>query len=156
MPEEEKFRCRKRIFIFSSVFLFLMNIALVVPVGVMVVFQKEVRVGMIGSIFMATYTTYKMTRASLNYKRSRNHANLSLRALGTINFADAFVSLLTLQNTLIMVNGGSEDGDMLILSAVVGGVVMLLILLLNAVSLVKGVRTRFSAEEKTPSCRTDG
>ena len=56
-----------------------------------------------------------------------------------INFIDAFVSILTLQNTLIMVNMKDESNRMLPLTAVTSAAIMLAVLALSIAALRKGV-----------------
>ncbi len=49
-----------------------------------------------------------------------------VRLLRRINFIDALVSILVLQNTLIMVNSKGNNGNMLPLTAATSAVVLLL------------------------------
>ena len=56
-----------------------------------------------------------------------------------INFIDALVSILTLQNTLIMVNMKDESNRMLPLTAVTSAAIMLAVLALSIAALEKGV-----------------
>ena len=78
---------------------------------------RQVDMQMIPAIAMATYTTYKVT-ASVNIKRAGKTASIPIRVLRTIGFIDAPVSVLTLQNTLIIVNDGGIRSDMFLLSAI--------------------------------------
>ena len=56
-----------------------------------------------------------------------------------ITFIDALVSILTLQNTLIMVNMKDESNRMLPLTAVTSAAIMLAVLALSIAALRKGV-----------------
>lgn len=56
-----------------------------------------------------------------------------------INYIDALVSILTLQNTLIMVNMKDESNRMLPLTAVTSAAIMLAVLALSISALGKGV-----------------
>ena len=56
-----------------------------------------------------------------------------------INFIDALVSILTLQNTLIMVNMKDESNRMLPLTAVTSAAIMLAVLALSIAALRQGV-----------------
>lgn len=138
--DEIKERSRKKTFIATSVILFLISIALVVPVSLMVLKQKEVNIGLIPAITVAAYTTYKVTFSIINYVRNRKNKNLSLRQIRTINLIDATLSVLTLQNTLIMVNGGSSDYSMTVLSAVSSLVGIIFIMALPVISIVRFVK----------------
>ena len=97
---------------------------------------------LIPAVAMAAYTTYKVVMASLNLKRGKRAANSLVRLLRTIGFIDALVSILTLQNTLIMVNSKGEDMEMLPLTAITSGAVMLAILALSVFALLRGIRGR--------------
>lgn len=135
-------RLRRRSFIASSAMLLTLSIALILPISMMVLLEKPVSIGMIPAIAMATYTTYKLTMASVHIsaKRRGRQSNVLIAQLRTINFIDALVSVLTLQNTLIMVNSSPEEfHDMRVLSAISGAAIYLAIVIISVHSLVKGV-----------------
>ena len=119
--------------------LFILNLSLVVPVSLLVLLQKPVELSLIPAIAMAAYTTYKIVMASLNLKKRKKSENRLVRLLRTINYIDALVSILTLQNTLIMVNMHGEGNQMLTLSAVTGAVIMLAVLVLSVAAIRKGI-----------------
>lgn len=73
------------------------------------------------------FTTYKLTMASIQIRKQKHgsHNNILVTELRTINFIDALVSVLTLQNTLIMVNQTKSSIDnMFVLSAVSSAIVI--------------------------------
>ena len=129
----------RNIYIVSSVLLLLLNASLIVPVSLLVVQQKPVNMTLIPAIMMAAYTTYKITMASINLKNGTDSPDILFKLLRTVNFIDALVSLLTLQNTLIMVNSIGTSTDMLPLTAITSGAVLFAILILSIVTTVKGV-----------------
>ena len=139
--EQEGIYHRYRAFIISSIMLLLLNLALILPISLMVTFDKPVNIGLIPAIAMAAYTTYKITMASVHIqkqKRSR-HNNVFITELRTINFIDAQVSILTLQNTLIMVNQAESGADdMLTLSAISSAAIYIVILFTTVRLLVNG------------------
>lgn len=98
--------CRRRTFFWTSRLLLFLNVVLSVPIALMVLEERTVNIGMIPAITMATYTTYKITMACVNIRRMKRSDNSLVRELRTINLMDALVSILTLQNTLIIVNEG--------------------------------------------------
>ena len=112
--------------------------------------------GLIPAIAMAAYTTYKITMASIHIRKQKGSrcSNILISELRTINFIDALVSILTLQNTLIMVNQTkSSVEDMTTLSAVSSAGIYIVILFTTVHLLVKGIKqTRkqdcFSKEAK--------
>ena len=60
--------------------------------------------------------------------------------LRTIGFIDALVSVLTLQNTLIMVHSNGEDLGMLPLSAMTSALVWAAVLILSTIAILQGIR----------------
>lgn len=132
--ESEKIKGRRIAFRFSCAILLFLNLALICPISLMAKFEKPVNMSLIPAIAMAAYTTYKITIASVNIRkqRSRKHGNILIAELRTINFIDALVSVLTLQNTLIMVNNTkSNDSNMFVLSAVTSAVVYIIIVFIT-------------------------
>ena len=111
-PARERwaFRC-------ASLLLPVLDLSLTVPAAMMVLDRKPVQIGQIPAIGMAAYTTYKVVLAAIGLKRSKRTESLAEKALRTIAFTDALVSVLTLQNTLIVVMDGGMGGKMQILSA---------------------------------------
>lgn len=128
---------RQKAFSISSAVLLAMNIALVVPISLMVLMQKPTNLGLIPAIAMAAYTTYKITMAIVNMRRSRVYHPL-IHELRTINLIDAFVSILTLQNTLIMVNSNAgEENGMITLSAISSALIYLVIIMITITLFLK-------------------
>ncbi len=141
--DKQKAECRQRTFIISVFLLLLLNLALVLPISLMVVLEKPVNMGLIPAITMATYTTYKLTMASIHIhkQRRRNHNHILIVELRTINFIDALVSILTLQNTLIMVKQTTSNGnDMLVLSSISSAVIYAIIIFVTVCLLIKGLK----------------
>lgn len=97
---------------------------------------------------MAAYTTWKITMASIHVARQRRRSsgNILVAELRTVNFIDALVAILTLQNTLIMVNQNTADENvMLPLSAASGAVIYAAIVCITVRMLWKGLQ-----EKKSP------
>ena len=136
---QERNRCRRRTFRISAVLLLMLDLALMGPIGLMVVLKRPVGMGMIPAIAMAAYTTWKVTMASIRIRRqSRTSGGNPLVAeLRTVNFIDALVAVLTLQNTLIMVNGPG-DGGMLPFTAASSAVIYAAIVAVTLRMLWKG------------------
>ena len=140
--EEEKQRQRQKIFYATSAPLFLLNLALILPISLMVLLQKPINIGKIPAIAMAAYTTCKITMAII-HMRKRQVRHVLIRELRTINLIDALVSILTLQNTLIMVNASpGEENSMLTLSAISSAAIYLLIIGITVRLFLKGKTSR--------------
>ncbi|MCD7805239.1 MAG: hypothetical protein LUH03_08880 [Oscillospiraceae bacterium] len=129
--ESGKNEARMKTFRISSAFLMLLNIALICPIALMVMFEKPVGYPLYVAIAMAAYTTYKIIMASVNFgsKKKKLSGNILISELRAINLIDAIVSVMSLQNTLIMVNGGAES--MLTLSAITSGAMYALVLVIT-------------------------
>lgn len=141
--ERERVLHRHKTFKISSVVLLMLNLALILPISLMVIFEKPISIGLIPAIAMAAYTTYKITMAFIHMRKqkSNSYSNVSITELRVINFIDALVSVLTLQNTLIMVNqANSGTDDMLILSAVSSAVIYVIIMCMTFNLLIKGFK----------------
>lgn len=133
-------KSRKKVYFTASVLLLILNSSLIVPIYLMVVQQKPVNMTLVPAISMATYTTYKVTMASVNLKRRNRSADDLIRLLRSINFIDALVSIITLQNTLIMVSAKVNLSEILPLTAITSGAIWAFILLLSVSTLVNGIR----------------
>lgn len=141
--EVEQNRCRRRTFLISSVLLLVLDLALIVPISMMVMLDKPVSMGLIPAIAMATYTTWKITMASIHIVRQRRRpsGNILVAELRTVNFIDALVAILTLQNTLIMVSRSTADKTaMLPVSAASSGVIYAVIAAITIRMLQKGLQ----------------
>lgn len=153
-PEAEQDRCRCRTFLISSVLLLLLDLALILPITMMVTLDKPVSMGTIPAITMATYTTWKITMASIHLSRQRRRpsGNILVAELRTVNFIDALVAVLTLQNALIMVmrTTTADENAMLPVSAVSSAVIYVVIVFITLRILWKGLRpTYISAHQQS-------
>ena len=101
---------------------------------------------LIPAITMAAYTTYKVVMSSVNLKRRKRSSDRLVRLLRTINCIDALVSVLSIQNTLIMVNMKGDGSEMLTLSAITSAAIMLAVLALSVAAMIKGVVSLKSKE----------
>ena len=137
---DERERAERKTYLAACGLLLLLNVSLIVPISLMVVQQKPVRMTLIPAIAMAAYTTYKITMASIHLRRRRRTRNRFVRLLRTVSFIDALVSILTLQNTLIMVSSNGGDMGMLPLTAASSAAVWLSTLGLSAAALAHGIR----------------
>lgn len=100
---------RRKVYFATHMVLILMNISLVVPITVMVTGGRSYTYGLIPAIALAAYTTYRITGSIIHYTRSRHTANVFAAKLRTVNMIDSLVAVLTLQNALIVANGGMND-----------------------------------------------
>lgn len=116
------------VFNITSSLLFILNLALITPIILMILNKRIIIMSLIFSIGIATYTTYKVTMAIINYIKSKKTSDIIKREIRTINIIDAIVSILTLQNTLITVNGGEIDQGLFIVTIISSGLGLIAIL----------------------------
>lgn len=134
--EENQNRIRQKNYKISSVFVFVIDFCLIAPIILMVTQPKDFKYGIIPAIAVATYSVYKIILAIINYKKAKKSCNLSILLLRKINLIDALVSILSLQRTLIMANGGMGK-EMQTLSFVSSIEIIILIITFSIVSFVK-------------------
>lgn len=135
--------CRCRICLVSSFFLLILDLSLMLPIAMMAVLNKPVTMNLIPAIAMACYTTWKITMASVHMGRQRRRGggNVLVEELRTVNFVDALVAILTLQNTLIMVNRTTTDENaMLPVSVASSAIIYAVIVFITVRMLRKGLR----------------
>lgn len=109
----------------------------------MVVLQRPVYLKLIPAIAVAAYTTYKITVASVHLLKRNQNGNILIAELRTVNFIDALVSVLLLQNTLIMVNQPTKTASsMLVLTAVSSAVIYMIIVIVSVHMLVKELQQK--------------
>lgn len=124
LPEQRRELYRKGSCLISSLLLTVLDLALMLPIALMVVLAKPLYIGLIPAIAMAAYTTWKITIASIHICRRRRFGEDLL--LGE----------------LIMVNQAKtgDSGSMLTLSAVSSAVIYAAIIALTAQLLRKAVK----------------
>ena len=121
---------RRKVYAGMSIFIFFIDICLFVPITLMVVCPKDVSFGIIPAIAFATYTTYKIIMAIVNYNKTKKMGNLTYIFLRELSIIEALTSILSLQHILIMVKGGMTD-DMLLLSAISSFAILTIIILFS-------------------------
>ncbi len=134
--QTEAYHKEKQISLFRVItrILLLLDISLAVPISLMVLSKRTVSIGMIPAISIAAYTTYKVVFSIINYIKTREQKNLSLFGLKMINLKDAIVSVLTLQNTMVMVFGDGRSMQTLTAytsAAILIGMIILTIFLIR-------------------------
>ena len=128
--DESKDVIRRKVYVGMSIFIFFIDICLFVPITLMVVCPKDVSFGIIPAIAFATYTTYKIIMAIVNYNKTKKMGNLTYIFLRELSIIEALTSILSLQHILIMVKGGMT-GDMLLLSAISSFAILTIIILFS-------------------------
>lgn len=126
----------KRLYIITHIMLILMDISLAVPAYLMVMNKRKYTLGLIPAIAAAAYTTCRITLSVIHYVKTRKSRANFLAELRAINMTDSLVSLLSLQNTMILANGGMNE-SMYILSVCSSFVIFIIIIAITVKSFLK-------------------
>ena len=129
---------RKRVFAVTSGIVLAIHGALTTPVSLMVLDQRPVQTGLIPAIASAAYTTCKISVAAVKLKRTEG--TILEQELHMIRLVDALVSVLVLQNTLILAVEGGISPPMFQLAAISSAGILLLILAGSVIWFVRGFR----------------
>ncbi len=87
----------------------------------------------------ATYTFYKMTMSIINIIKARKKTDdYTVQALRSVNFADALVSILALQTSMIQAFGDATSTNAALGNAITGGGVCALVLALGIYMIISG------------------
>ncbi len=127
--------CRRSVFRVTFALVLLMNAALAAPVSLMVLDRRPVQTGLIPAIASAAYTTYKISAASVKLKRTKG--TILERELRLLRLIDALMSVLVLQNTLLIAVEGGISRLMLPLAAASSAGILLLTFAISAAWFVR-------------------
>ncbi len=142
-------RLRRRAYLVGSALLMIMNMCMIGPIAIMVKQLKDVNMKLIPALAMAAYSFYKITIASVNLFRRRRSANCLVKLLRSINFIDALMSIIILQNTLIMVATEGNKLKMMPLTAISSGLIWIAMVILSLSGFIKGIKESMSAFDRT-------
>ena len=131
LPPEQRQRVGSKACVASACALLLLNLTLIAPISLMSQLKRPVGISFVPAIASAVYATWKIGASTFNFRVSRKSEDMLVRMLRTINLIDALVSILTLQNTLIMVNSGSDASDMIALATVSSAIVFMIIIAIS-------------------------
>ena len=106
-----------RKYITATALLLAVDVLLIGPIALMVLQRRQFNLGMIAAITVATYATYKVSSAVVNYVKTRKNFDVRTVSVRSVKLVDAMVSLLTLQNTLIVANGSSAEQSTFVLTS---------------------------------------
>ena len=137
--DEKDIRRDKQIYISTSVIMFIMNLAMILPAILLINHQKEVNLSLISAIAFAAYTTYKVSLAIIKFCKVQKEQNLIYKQVRMVNLFDAVMSILTLQNTLTIVVSNGNDRDMYTLSIVTTIVMLLAVAIISIYTFKKNI-----------------
>ncbi len=123
--EKERYLLQLKNYRWCGIALFVLDLAMAVAVAFMVFGAKPSRHTDITAIVFAAYSFVKITMAIRNIFKAKKTQNPQIQAFRNIALADAVISLLSLQTTMVATFSEGDGGNLFILSAVVGACVCL-------------------------------
>lgn len=127
--------------------LFILDIALIVPILMMVFQQKEVHFGLIIAITMATYTTYKVVITIMQILKNRKVSETKERMKTIIHIVDSCVSIINLQYALIVVNGGFVGREDMSLLSMISSFVIFVLMMASSIYFFKKEKEQIKIEK---------
>ena len=116
-------------YIFIYIILFLLTISFIGPAILLLLNDNIFFLDTIYSIVCALFTTISMTFSIINYVKARKEDNENIKLLRLCNLISSLLSIIILQNILILTNG-ELNNDMLILSIFSTWIIILFIIIL--------------------------
>lgn len=115
--------------------LFVLNIALIAPIALMVMWKRTFNLGIIPAITVATYTVYKITSAILGYKKVCKAEDEVERVSKSATLIDTVVSVLLLQNTLLVAQNSELNHNMYVLTICTSAIAYAVTIIISIVAL---------------------
>ena len=113
----------------TFIMLIILTIAMIAPAFLLVLDERTYNLGLILSIASAAFTTYNITMSIANMKKAKNTDNPIIKQIRLVNIVNTLMSMLVLQNTLILANGGYTDEMKNLSMATSVGIIVLIIVI---------------------------
>ncbi len=122
----------------TFIMLIILTIAMIAPAFILVLDKRTYNSGLIPSIASAAYTTYSITMSIVNMKKAKNTDSLIIKQIRLVNIVNTLMSILVLQNTLILANDGyTDDMKKLSIATSIGIIVLIIFIEIYQFILVK-------------------
>ncbi len=125
-PDTEAFAKR-----FTGVMLMVLSLCLVGTVIMCIFTDRAIRYHQIIMISIAAYTFTKITLAIINLIKAKSSDSPIIKTLRSISLADAFVSVFSLQRSMLRSFEGMSEENILLMNTLTGSVVCLIIFVLG-------------------------
>lgn len=122
---------------FTGIMLTVLSVCLIGTVILSSVTERGVKHGIIAMIAIATYSFTKVTMAIINLVKARKNDSAVIRTLRSISFCDAFVSIASLQRSMLVTFPGTDEKSILILNIFTGSAVCLIVFI-TGLELIEG------------------
>ena len=128
---------------FTGVMFIMLSVSLIGTVVLSVIDNHGTEYHEIVMITIALYVFVKMTLAVINVIKARKNDSPVIKALRGISFADAFVSVFSLQRSMLVSFGEMAENDIKLFNVLTGSGVCIIIFLLG-LSLIEGEKFRMA------------
>ena len=125
----------KIMYIFIHIILFLLTISFIGPAILLLLNDNIFFLDTIYSIVCALFMTISMTFSIINYVKARKEDNENIKLLRLCNLISSLLSIIILQNILILTNG-ELNNDMFILSIFSTCIIILFIIILIIIKFI--------------------
>ena len=116
---------------FTGIMLMVMSVSLVGTVVLSFVKNRGAVFNLITMLAIATYAFAKITIATVKWIKSRKNSSGKLITLRSISFADAFVSIFSLQRSMLVSFQGMTEFEISIMNLATGSAVCIIVFLLG-------------------------
>ena len=116
---------------FTGVILILLSLPLIGTVILSFVKDRGIKFHLIVMLAVAVYAFTKITLATINWVKARKSTSAKLITLRNISFADAFVSIFSLQRSMLVSFEGMSETEIRIMNLVTGSAVCIIVFLLG-------------------------
>ncbi|MBE6960289.1 MAG: hypothetical protein E7448_06170 [Ruminococcaceae bacterium] len=116
---------------FTGIMLMVLSLSLVGTVILAFVKDRGTVFHLIIMLAIAVYAFTKITLATINWIKARKSKSVKLITLRNISFADAFVSIFSLQRSMLVSFEGMTDMEIRIMNVATGSAVCIIVFLLG-------------------------
>ena len=133
-----KNRKRKRNYFIQSILIIILDLALIVPISILISNNGVVNYTTMHTYVSGAYTLFKITIATTSYFKLKNSHNLNVRTIISVGLIDALVSILSLLYVLIMTFSTVKD-NMSTTVYVVCVIIWVIIMIISLINLIKSI-----------------
>lgn len=126
---------------FTGIMLITLSVSLVGTVILAFVKDRGTKFHLIVMLAIAVYAFTKMTLAIIKWGKARKSTSAKLLTLRNISFADAFVSIFSLQRSMLVSFEGMTETEIRIMNTATGSAVCIIVFLLG-INLLRNRRIR--------------
>lgn len=147
IADNQKAELRAKMFRFEGILLILLNIALIAPVTILALSKKQVNLPMWVAIVNACYAFYKIIVCVYSFIKTRKNTALSIKGIKNLNLTSAIITMLSLENTMILTFSESpSDMQLLMIFSALGAMIINLVIAIRTYLIGKNEVKNFKGE----------